>query len=256
MGKNKGSKSWEIGEGNIYVMIFKDIYGIIMIIVIIAIIREIIIRSIARYVERFEIDNIKSPCNDRLTDVEYLVHMIPHHMVAVDVSYILKKRSRNTVMQDILRNLIWMQEYEITMMNSVIEQLLPEIRYMSDKNRDIYKTISRRYISSVGSFIEPNKVDYVRAVCDPNFFDVNSHRKHIKEMGNELDEIMYIKHMIPHHQVAVDMSKRLLRYTNNPFMMELCYRIIRNQEKEIVFLNDMLDDTAWLSVNNSSKLVS
>ena len=29
----------------------------------------------------------------------------------------------------------------------------------------------------------------------------------------KLDDKMYIEHMIPHHQVAVDMSKRLLLYT-------------------------------------------
>ena len=203
------------------------------------------------------IDDVnKSPCNDKLTDIEYLVHMIPHHMVAIDVSYMLQKTSKNSVMQDILRNLIWMQEYEITMMNSVLQQLLPEIRLESPRinQTNAYKTINRNYITSVVSFIDPNKVGYVKAVCDPNFFNVEDHRAHIASMGHELDEIMYIKHMIPHHQVAVDMSKRLLKHTQNPFMMELCYRIIRGQEKEIVFLSDMLDNTSWLADNNSKLL--
>lgn len=193
----------------------------------------------------------KSPCNDVLTDKEYLVHMIPHHMVAVDVSYMLQRTSRNSVMQDILRNLIWMQEYEVTMMNATLQQLVPEIRLDTAKTETLYNTINRRYISTVANFTAPNTLGYTKAFCDPNFFDVDAHRQHIRHMDHQMDEIMYIKHMIPHHQVAVDMSKRLLKHTRNPFMMELAYRIIRNQEREIVFLDDMLNDHSWLVRNNS-----
>ena len=49
------------------------------------------------------------------------------------------------------------------------------------------------------------------------------------------DEI-YIHHMIPHHQVAVDMSKKILQKTNNDFIMELAYKIIHNQQLEITNL--------------------
>ena len=45
--------------------------------------------------------------------LEYLEHMIPHHQVAVDISYMLEKQRKDPVMQDILRKLIWLQEYEI-----------------------------------------------------------------------------------------------------------------------------------------------
>ena len=30
-----------------------------------------------------------NPCTDKLTDIEYLVHMIPHHQVAIDMSNML-----------------------------------------------------------------------------------------------------------------------------------------------------------------------
>ena len=46
--------------------------------------------------------------------------------------------------------------------------------------------------------------------------------------------------MIPHHQVAVDMSKVLLQNTKNDFMIYLAYRIIRSQQQEIKLLNDIL----------------
>jgi uncharacterized protein (DUF305 family) len=46
--------------------------------------------------------------------------------------------------------------------------------------------------------------------------------------------------MIPHHQVAVDMSKKLLKHTKNDFMIFLAYRIIQSQQNEIILLNDLL----------------
>jgi uncharacterized protein (DUF305 family) len=48
--------------------------------------------------------------------------------------------------------------------------------------------------------------------------------------------------MIPHHQVAVDMSKTLLKNTNNDFMIYLAYRIIRSQQNEINYMNQLLQN--------------
>ena len=59
--------------------------------------------------------------------------------------------------------------------------------------------------------------------------------KHMK-----LDDMMYIKHMIPHHQVAVDMSKVLLKNTKSDYMIYLANRIIRSQQEELIVLHDML----------------
>ncbi len=32
---------------------------------------------------------VSNPCTDRLTELEYLEHMIPHHQVAIDMSKLL-----------------------------------------------------------------------------------------------------------------------------------------------------------------------
>ena len=52
---------------------------------------------------------------------------------------------------------------------------------------------------------------------------------------------MYIQHMIPHHQVAVDMSKKILNTSNNDFIIYLAYRIIRSQQLEIHELYNLLN---------------
>lgn len=173
------------------------------------------------------------PCQDKLTDVDYLLHMIPHHKVAVDISYLLQKTSKSDVMQDILRKLIWTQNYEITLMNDVLATF-PEINVSSN---DI---MNRKYIDMMSDFISPNKLGLTNTYCDPHFFNPEEHMKHLE--GMELDEKMYLQHMIPHHQVAVDMSKKLLKHTTNDFMIYLAYRIIRSQQEEIIMLNDLLNE--------------
>jgi uncharacterized protein (DUF305 family) len=46
--------------------------------------------------------------------------MIKHHNVAIDISLILQKISKYVEMQDILRKLIWIQNYEIIMMKDLL----------------------------------------------------------------------------------------------------------------------------------------
>jgi len=177
------------------------------------------------------------PCDKKISNLDYLKHMIPHHQVAVDISLMLQKKSRNPVMQNILRKIIWTQNYEIDLMKEMLIKL-PE-KDMSDDSL----SMSRYYSETVGDFIYPNKIGLTNTYCDPHFFNPKMHKKHLKHM--KLDDIMYIKHMIPHHQVAVDMSKKLLKHTKNDFMIHLAYRIINSQQEEIILLNDLLKDNNY-----------
>jgi len=63
----------------------------------------------------------------------------------------------------------------------------------------------------------------------------------------------YLEHMIPHHQVVIDMSVRLLSYTKNIHMIDLVTTIIREQQSEILIMNGMLKNmNSW---NYDSKIV-
>ena len=56
----------------------------------------------------------------------------------------------------------------------------------------------------------------------------------------------YLEHMIPHHQVAIDMSVRLLSYTKNIHMIDLVTTIIREQQSEILIMNGILKNmNSW-----------
>jgi hypothetical protein len=54
----------------------------------------------------------------------------------------------------------------------------------------------------------------------------------------------FLKHMIPHHQVAIDMCKMLLKNTKSNFLIYLSYRMIKKQESEVILLNDLLKSSS------------
>ena len=74
--------------------------------------------------------------------------------------------------------------------------------------------------------------------CNPLFFKPNDHSKHMEHM--EITDKSYLDHMIPHHQVAVDMSKRLLLHTNHTYLIEFCKKLIYDQQGEIYYMNNLL----------------
>ena len=58
----------------------------------------------------------------------------------------------------------------------------------------------------------------------------------LKICNKQLTESEYINHMITHHEVAVHMSKMILKTTNNNFIIDFAYKIIRDQQAEIIKL--------------------
>ena len=67
---------------------------------------------------------------------------------------------------------------------------------------------------------------------------------------DKLTDIEYLEHMIPHHQVAIDMSKRLLMHTKHTYLIHFCNKLIIDQQYEIYFMNNLLKN----KYNNFSDL--
>jgi len=173
-------------------------------------------------------ENFKNICKSKLTDLEYLEHMIPHHQVAIDISKILQKKTKWIELQKILREIIWMQEIEIETMNQMLSSLPDRISDSTIKMNKIYK-------QTFSDFIKPNKLGLTNTYCDPLFFDPKKHMQHLYHVTDD----SYIDHMIPHHQVAIDMSKILLKNTENDMMIWLAYRIIKDQQQEVIILENL-----------------
>jgi uncharacterized protein (DUF305 family) len=169
-------------------------------------------------------------CNKELTDDEYINHMIDHHEVAVDMSKKHLHNTRNPIILDILRNVIRLQYYEINLMKDSKIINNANDKFNDEMSNDTIK-MDNSYRYTEGDVTKPNVPNLSNTFCDPSFFDT-SHKKNLHSMT----DAMYIQHMIPHHQVAVDMSKKILKTTSNDFIIDLAYKIIHNQQLEITKL--------------------
>jgi len=171
------------------------------------------------------------PCGENLTDQEFIDHMIPHHEVAVYMSEQLLDKTRNPIILNILRNIIRIQTYEIAMMKDYMTK--DNMSNINDDMSNITIKMNKNYYSTQGDFTKPNTLELSNTYCDPSFFNI-THELH------EMTDTAYIKHMIPHHQVAVDMSKKILKTTKSDFIIYMAYRMIRAQQAEIVELENLL----------------
>ena len=58
--------------------------------------------------------------------------------------------------------------------------------------------------------------------------------------SKHITDLEYLKHMIPHHQVAVDISVMLQKKTKSPIMHEILRKLIWTQKYEIEMMKQML----------------
>lgn len=185
--------------------------------------------------------NNSNPCTDKLSNKEYLEHMIPHHQVAIDMSRLLIKKSKNPTMIYLCREIIRKQGYEIWEMEMIKKNINNEqVNYIYSKKENINTKLNNYY---------PKKSKSNDGDCNPLFFKPNEHMKHMEHM--EINNKSYLKHMIPHHQVAIDMSKRLLLHTNNTYLMDFCRKLIFDQQGEIYYMNNLLEN---MNLYNSNLL--
>jgi uncharacterized protein (DUF305 family) len=171
-----------------------------------------------------------NPCTDKLTDIEYLEHMIPHHQVAIDMSDMLIPHSTDPIMLHLCRDIIRKQKYEIWEMGLMKSNLPASI--ISSQNSFKEDFITKMDLHA------PKMSKAQQGPCNPLFFKPNDHSAHMK--GMVITDKSYLEHMIPHHQVAVDMSRRLLLHTNHPYLMDFCRKLIIDQQGEIFYMNSLL----------------
>ena len=187
------------------------------------------------------INSKSNPCTDKLTDIEYLEHMIPHHQVAIDMSELLEPKTNNPIMLHLCRDIIRKQGYEIWEME-IMKRKLADTVFTNDKGRKPYdKTKLEIFYPKLSKSKDGD--------CNPLFFKPDDHMKHMEHM--EINDKSYLEHMIPHHQVAIDMSKRLLLHTNNSYLIDFCRKLIIDQQGEIFYMNNLLKN----SYNYQSKLL-
>ena len=165
-----------------------------------------------------------------LTDKQYLEHMIPHHQVAVEMSKNLQRSSNSPTMLGIAWKIIWFQEFEIAWMKGYVNSSVPSITHDEQKGRSFMpgNLIDCYYPkNSQDLCVKPGTMDGI-------MFEPSMHKnKYVTDKA-------FLVHMIPHHQIAINMSHKLLKYTRDTRMMELAYKIIGSQQEEIWHMKTML----------------
>jgi uncharacterized protein (DUF305 family) len=179
------------------------------------------------------VNKYSNPCSDSLTDLEFLEHMIPHHQVAIVMSNLLIPKSTNPIILHLCRDIIRKQSYEIWEMSMLLEK---PTDYIASTDTWIAEDIITKL-----DIYNPIMSKSKEGECNPLFFKPNDHSAHMK--GMEITDKSYLEHMIPHHQVAVTMSRRLLLHTNNNYLIEFCRKLIIDQQGEILYMNNLLMNT-------------
>ena len=172
-------------------------------------------------------NNITNPCTDKLSDIQYLEHMIPHHQVAIDMSHLVQPHVESVTILNLSRDIIRKQSYEIF-----------EMKGMKRYNGDVVSNNMWRKENPMTS-LDLYNPNLSKSVCNPLFFKPNDHSKMME--GMVLNQKKYLEHMIPHHQVAIDMSRRLLLHTNNSYLLEFCRKLIIEQQGEIFYMENLLN---------------
>lgn len=167
-----------------------------------------------------------NPCDGFMSDGDFLRHMIPHHYVAIKMARNAIGSSTNQEIGYLLHKIIHNQYEEITAMNSILESFIPDL---SSKDK-----MERNYITNTNEHWFPDEVTDKKSKCNKKAFNM-AH----KTLSGDITIKQFVDHMIGHHQVAVDMSKRILKYTQNPMIMSFAYGIVKDQQQEIWYMKGM-----------------
>lgn len=149
-------------------------------------------------------------------DVDFLANMIPHHKGAILSSKKLLETTKDNKLIELANNIVTEQEKEV----AEFTQLVDELKAKNTSYADVDT-------AALGNEME--------AIMNKMMEDMSA----IEVAGN--DDIDFLKGMIPHHQAAIDVSKKILEYTKDEKIKEIANRIITAQEKEIADMNNMLN---------------
>jgi uncharacterized protein (DUF305 family) len=149
---------------------------------------------------------------------DFINHMIPHHQVAIDMCNDYAKKTTDPNMTYLCQRIAWQQGYEIFIMKNLMKTL--EISYDPIKGKSIYQ-------KTVFEYYEPD-------VANPSLGNA------ISQLMLAMNDTEFMNLMIPHHQIAVNMCKSILKITPNFSIVTIAYDIIKEEEKQISMMKAVL----------------
>lgn len=152
-------------------------------------------------------------------DKDFIANMIPHHQGAIDSAKMILEYSSNKDVRNIAQNIINAQEKEIA-----------EFTALLDDNKLTNTQISDE--------------DYAKFVADEkNAMNemMNKMMAVTKTRDLKTADYTFILAMKYHHEGAVNASKQILAYTNDPTIKKIAQQIISDQDKEIQEFDKLIE---------------
>ena len=142
---------------------------------------------------------------------------IPHHQAAVDMaeSY-LKYGGENKELKELAENIIEVQREEIDQM----EKMAGSLKEKGTHNEDQAKAYRQEY---------------------DKMFEDGAHGHHMPDSSPATVDEAFAEGMMMHHQMAVDMARSILEYTDDEEVTQLANAIIEQQEVEISQMKGILE---------------
>lgn len=152
-------------------------------------------------------------------DKDFIANMIPHHQGAIDSAKMILEYSSNDDVRNIAKNIINTQEKEIAEFTAILEDnKLTNTQIFDD--------------------------DYAKFVADEkNTMNEMMNKMMAVTKTNDLKtaDYTFILAMKYHHAGAVNASKQILAYTNDPTIKKIAQQIIYDQDKEIQEFDKLIE---------------
>jgi uncharacterized protein (DUF305 family) len=178
-----------------------------------------------------------------IDDKEYLEMMIKHHKVAIRLNEMALYSSDNDYILDYARRSKARQEDKIVFMETSLKTL-PNIQGNNSCGceRDIIDTPFEYAYPGLFNSLKCNDKDFMEPAKPKLDLNMNNQDGYCSNTFslNPVDRISdndYVKHMVSHHNSAVQLSKLLVRSTKEPRLFVLAQTIISDQNKEMFELN-------------------
>ena len=148
-------------------------------------------------------------------DLQFIDQMIPHHQGALMSSEHMISNSKRPELRQLYENIQKSQSEQIEQMQDWRKEWYPDARQAAGMMSD------GQTGSMMGSGMMASSMQGMMG-------------------GNALDT-MFLKMMIPHHQMAVDMSEEALSKAEHPELGDLARKISDEQSSEIELMQGYLD---------------
>ena len=153
-------------------------------------------------------------------DLQFIDQMIIHHQGAIMSAETMVAGSERSELRQLSENIQKSQAEQIEQMRTWREEWYPD----------------------AGPTFEMDPTQMNEMMGDDQMQEMMGDEHMQEMMGSDGTDAMFLRMMIPHHQLAIDMSEQALEHSEHPELKELAQQIIDEQSAEIELMEGYLEE--------------